>query len=116
MAKMPELPHFSFPFQRGAGGKVEVVEQQTDEHVGACVSVISRCPLGFRHDRPEFGWDWPEFRSVPLDVDALAETIRRFEPRADLTARELTEIAELVNAIRHGEVDVVIGGEEDVDG
>lgn len=101
---MADVPHFAFPFQRGPNGRVNVVEQDTDEHVMACEHVIVRCPVGFRDERPEFGWPWPEFRTAPLDVGELEEALRRFEPRSRATGREYMEAADA--AVRHIDIGV----------
>jgi phage baseplate assembly protein W len=106
---MADRPHFGFPFQRGSNGKIAVVEQDTIEHINACCQVIARCPVGHRLERPEFGWQFPEFKNAPVDPAPLVDAIRRFEPRASsVTAREF---ADMVNdAVRHISVDVEASG------
>jgi phage baseplate assembly protein W len=92
---MPDLvstPHFAFPFVRGPGGRVNVVEQDTDEHVMACENVIVRCPVGFRDERPEFGIPWPDFKNAPLDVGGIEEALQRFEPRSRATAADYADV------------------------
>jgi phage baseplate assembly protein W len=91
---MPDRPHFAFPFTRGVTGKVNVNEQDTIEHVMACEHVIVRCPLGFRDDRPEFGWPFPVFQNAPLDLTALTEALNRFEPRGTATGHEYADEAD----------------------
>lgn len=88
---MPEIPHFAFPFARGETGSVNVVEQDTTEHVMACESVIIRCPLGFREERPEFGWPFPTFAVAPLDMGPLRAALARFEPRGDANVEEYAD-------------------------
>jgi phage baseplate assembly protein W len=93
-----ERPHFAFPFERDpATGKVRVVEQDTPEHVMACENVIVRCPRGFRLDRPEFGWRFPQFRNVPVDVTELEAALQQFEPRSRARG---SEYADAANAAR----------------
>jgi phage baseplate assembly protein W len=93
-----ERPHFLHPFTRN--GTVGVVEQDTLEHVDSCCRVIVSCPTGFRDERPEFGWPFPEFTNVPIDTQAVSEAIRRFEPRArSVRAEEYADAA--VDAVRH---------------
>ena len=101
---MAERPHFAYPFQRDASGKVPVVEQDTAEHVIACENVIVRCPLGFREDRPEFGWAFPEFHTAPLDLGPLEVALRRFEPRSRVRATEYASAADA--AVREVQVEV----------
>jgi phage baseplate assembly protein W len=93
-----DRPHFSYPF-RLDGDKVAVVEQDTVEHVHSCENVIVRCPLGFRDERPEFGWPFPEFANIPIKVSGLEEALRTFEPRGRARAEEYADAAE--NAVRH---------------
>lgn len=103
---MADRPHFAFPFQRGSTGKVNVVEQDTLEHVNACENVIVRCPVGFRDDRPEFGWPFPEFRTIPINTKELTEALRTFEPRGRASAQEHIDAAEA--AVRRISVDVEV--------
>lgn len=74
---MPDTPHFSYPFERGPNGRVRVVEQDTAAHELSRANVIVRCPLGFRDERPDFGWAWPEYRNLPLDLAPLDEAFAR---------------------------------------
>ncbi len=89
-----DAPHLSFPFRRTAQGKVALVEQDTDAHVLSCVKVILNCPIGFRVDRPEFGWEFPVFHTFPLDTEPLEEALREFEPRAAANAVEYQAIGQ----------------------
>jgi phage baseplate assembly protein W len=124
---MTDIPHFAFPFQRRVTyrdggldpnllggdqlppipvyGQVAVVEQDDTAHIDACCQVITRCPVGFRIERPEFGWRFPEFRTAPLDTDALVSAIQRFEPRvSEVRAREYADVAS--DVVRHISIDV----------
>jgi phage baseplate assembly protein W len=104
---MAENPHFDFPFRRGVDGSVCVVEQDTPEHIMACENVIIRCPLGWRDERPEFGWDFPEFRNV-MDLDHLRHALIQFEPRSDVNISE-KRLQDLVDpATREISVDVEV--------
>lgn len=102
----PDRPHFEFPFRRGADGRIVVVEQDTLEHVNSCEHIIVRCPVGFRDDRPEFGWPFPEFANVPISVTELEEALRTFEPRGRASAREYMEAANA--AVRGISIDVEV--------
>ena len=108
----PARPHISYPFQRDpVSGSVQVVEQDTVEHVMSCETVIVNHPLGYRHDRPEFGWAWPELANVPLDLGSLEQALRQFEPRGTATATQYADAAQA--AIQHVSVDVAIQSLED---
>jgi phage baseplate assembly protein W len=100
-----ERPHFSYPFSRGPTG-VNVVEQDTPEHIASCENVIVRCPLGFREERPDFGWPFPEFATLPIDTAGLTNALREFEPRGRASAREWADEASA--AVRHISVDVEV--------
>jgi phage baseplate assembly protein W len=102
---MADRPHLAWPFARGIDGNVLVVEQDEAPHIDACCQVIIRCPVGFRPERPEFGWQFPEFRNVPLDTANVTEAIKRWEPRAtNVTAYEYADAA--ADAVRHISIDV----------
>ena len=107
----PERPHIAFPFARGASGSVNVVEQDTVEHVMSCETVIVSHPLGYRHDRPEFGWAWPELANVPLNLNSLEQALRQFEPRGSATASQYADVAQA--AVQRVSVDVAIQSLED---
>lgn len=98
-----ETPHFRFPFALN-GAHVDVVEQDTPEHVMSCENVVVRCPIGFRTEKPEFGWAFPEFRNAPLDLGELESALRRWEPRGRASAREWADEASA--AVRNIEVEV----------
>jgi phage baseplate assembly protein W len=100
---MADVPHFAFPFGR-SDGKVAVVEQDTSQHVMACENVIVRCPVGFRNERPEFGWRFPQFDPVPLDVRPLEAALARFEPRGHANAEEHADAVSA--AVRHISIEV----------
>jgi hypothetical protein len=100
-----ERPHFAVPFTRTPDGrKVQVVEQDTAEHVMGQELVVAQCPLGAREARPEFGWPWPEFANAPIDVDSLESALRKFVPSSKATAREVADLADA--SVRHIEVEV----------
>jgi hypothetical protein len=80
--------------QLSTGGQVQVVEQDTAEHIVSCEQVIVSCPTGARWARPEFGWPWPIFKGIPLDTGALQQALRTFEPRSEATATDLDNLAD----------------------
>lgn len=101
---MTDIPHFAFPFQRGPDGHVEVVEQDTQEHVMACEQVILACPIGFRQEKPEFGWPMPTFRTAPLDLNGLAAALSRWEPRGAVDPHQWRDAADA--ATQHFRINV----------
>jgi phage baseplate assembly protein W len=109
----PDIPHLSFPFQRDpVSGSVQVVQQDTVEHVMSCELVIVNHPLGARLDRPEFGWAWPELQNAPLDLGSLEQALRQFEPRGQASAMQYADVAA---ATVHVSVDVAIQSTEDTE-
>lgn len=90
----PARPHFSAPFQRGSNGKVQVVEQGSDAHVLSQQRMVVQCPLGFRLERPDFGWSWPLFRNIPIDPAPLQDALDRFVPHGKLSAEAWIDSAD----------------------
>jgi phage baseplate assembly protein W len=111
MSAYPERPHLAFPFARDpTSGSVGVVEQNSVEHIMSCEMVIVNHPLGYRTDRPEFGWAWPELAGVPLDLGSLEQALRQFEPRGSASATQYADAA--LAAVQHVSVDVAIQSTE----
>jgi phage baseplate assembly protein W len=98
-----DLPHFVFPFRRGANGHVNVVEQDTIAHIMSCETVIAYCPLGARQERPEFGWDWPIYNAWPINTTSLEQALATFEPRGTIS-----NVQELANQVGTWERDVQV--------
>jgi hypothetical protein len=88
----PSLPHFGFPFTRTATG-VQTVEQRSTEHIMAQEDVVAYCPLGYREDRPEFGWPWPDLALMPIDTKPLIRALNTFVPDATATVARAQELA-----------------------
>ena len=79
------LPHLAAPFTlTNKGAKVN--EQGSPQDVAANVYNICVCETGAREERPEFGIRPLLFAPIPLDMDALAEQVERWEPRASVEA------------------------------
>jgi hypothetical protein len=98
-----DVPHLAFPFHR-EGPRVATVEQDTSEHVMSCENVIVRCPQGFREERPDFGWPFPTFQNVPLNLEPLRAALDRLEPRGSADVTEWADEASA--AIRHVTIEV----------
>jgi phage baseplate assembly protein W len=78
----PALPHLSFPFQRTAdGASITVNEQDTVDEIMACEMVIVSYPVGYREDRPEYGWAFPDLAQAPISTASLEQALKEFEPR-----------------------------------
>jgi phage baseplate assembly protein W len=91
---MIERPHLKFPFTLDpATNTVQVVEQDTPEHVMSCELVIVHYPAGTRADRPEFGWAWPDMQTMPLDLTPLQQALERFEPRGQANVAQHADLA-----------------------
>lgn len=81
---LPNRPHFAFPFTRTATG-VQSVEQDSEEHILAQEQMVAYCPLGYREERPEFGWPWPDLQLMPIDATPLLNALNTFVPDANAT-------------------------------
>lgn len=104
---MADIPHFRFPFALSANGASVVVDEQDSiREIESCENVIIRCPTGWREEKPDFGWPFPEFASAPIDTTALEAALRRFEPRGKARGFEYADAADA--AVRHISVDVEV--------
>jgi phage baseplate assembly protein W len=89
-------PHFRVPFNV-VGGRVDVVEQDSEEDIRQCVISALSTPLGSLIDLPEFGVPHDAFKQqTPApSADAYLTAVERCEPRArlvgDVTFEELVE-------------------------
>lgn len=102
-----ERPHFAFPFRLTSDGtSVVQVEQDTLEHIHSCEHVIIRCPIGFRDERPDFGWPFPEFVNIPVETEDLKAALTELEPRGRARVEEWAD--EVDASIRHISVDVEV--------
>lgn len=99
MTTYPDLPHFSLPFSRSSGGGVEVNEQDTLSHVRSQEHAVVATPLGYRDDRPDFGWPVPVFGNLPLDLTDLRAALRQFVPGSEANLSEWAD--EISQATRH---------------
>jgi hypothetical protein len=69
------------PLQRDAvTGKLICVEQSTAEHVSSQETSVALCPLGFRDERPDFGWPIPIMAPIPPDPQPLVDALDRLVP------------------------------------
>jgi hypothetical protein len=104
-----DRPHLAFPYSRGS-----YVEEGTDEHQSSRAQSVLACPVGWRSERPEFGWIAPLFRNVPLDPGSVRVALQDF---AGVTVLSVTEYADEEDAaIRHMTVDIQSTGYEAADG
>lgn len=99
MATTIGIPHLSFPPKIGGGGHFDVVEQDSEEDVLACVYVALKTPLGTRNYVPNFGVDDFTFEAAAPITD-LQEQIQVSEPRASLDLS--VQIQDLVDKVTVG--------------
>jgi len=83
-----ELPHFAAPFHFGADGSVDIVEQDSVEHVATCVFNIASCTVGQVPMLPDLGISDLTASTVPVRTERLVAEIAEQEPRAQLVATE----------------------------
>ncbi len=104
---MTDVPHFAYPFrfaqpgsgQAGLTPQIAVQEQDSVDEIATCVNSILLCPVGFRDELVEFGIVDPTF-SVRVDLDALADAIELWEPRARAVLSEVNTVDELLTQIQ----------------
>lgn len=86
--------HFAYPFERGPDGDLNMVEQDTPEHVMAQVNTVVRYPVGYLAEEPDFGIPWPDFRQAPIDARAIADAVVAQVPdAADVSVTEFADAA-----------------------
>lgn len=101
--------HFSFPFRRGADGKVVCDVQGTLAHVTTQVNMVVSYPgpdgdrPGYRPEKPTFGIPWPYGAPAPVDGAAIQAAVTQQVPGAHLA---WTEYAVLTPGSRVLELDV----------
>lgn len=92
-----QTARFRQPFAFG-----RYVEQNTSEHVRSCQMSIAMCAVGERQERPEFGWESPLGRPIPVDFTSLVNALKTLEPRdLGVTVEQAANI--------FGEVTAVVG-------
>lgn len=96
---MISIPHFAAPFSFVAG-HASVLEQDDPAEIGAAVYNVAVCPQGFRIDLPDFGRPDPSFQAMPLDTAPILAALRRWEPRADLSAEEVDDLLAGVASVK----------------
>lgn len=82
---MATTPRLAWPLQL-ADGQLAVVEQDSDQDIVQCIRAIVGHRPGDRVDLPEMGILDPTFGEQPLDTEAIADVVRRHEPRVDALA------------------------------
>jgi phage baseplate assembly protein W len=106
----PDFPHLAFPFQRTPDGSaIAVNEQGAVEEIMACEMVIVSYPVGFREDRPEFGWAWPDLAQAPISASSIEQALKEFEPRGPV---EITAVYDYAASTATLNVNVMIRSEE----
>lgn len=97
---MTDIPHFKTPFQI-IGGKVAVVEQDSDDDILACVETVLRTTIGDRIEEPEFGVEDTTFTTSTEHIEnEVREAINEWEPRAETIPE--ARIENLVATVRTG--------------
>jgi len=76
-----------------------VDEQNSSGHVNTQIASVVSTPLDFRVERPDFGWPFPEFAMLPLDLSVLDAAIHKFVPDAVYQIDEWADPAS--QAVRH---------------
>lgn len=85
MADYPTIPHLAFPL-RFVNGQAVVNEQDSLADVTDCVRAILTYPQGSRIELPGFGIPDQTFSKGMPDTDVILESVRQWEPRAEVAA------------------------------
>lgn len=81
---MATIPHFALPL-RYVNGHAIVNEQDTLDDIVDCVYAVAVTNPGERQELPDFGLLDMTFDQEPLPVDAAANQIAHWEPRAHIS-------------------------------
>ena len=92
------IPHFDIPFRFLNNKRAAVTEQDTDAEIMDCVEAIVRYKHGDRPERIEFGIPDFTFHLPGIDGSLIQESIREFEPRADVQVGQ-TKIEDLIQSV-----------------
>lgn len=87
-------PHLKVPFQWGADGHAQVVEQNSVEDVTQCVFAVLNTRLGFRLEIPTFGLRKQILTENGPSLTQIEAAVLEWEPRASyiLTTGQLQDI------------------------
>jgi hypothetical protein len=81
-----DAPHFRFPFQLNASGTEPIViDQDEDDEILDCVTVVIATQPGDRTDLPDFGLEEQAFLQGGADLLQILQSIQVWEPRASAT-------------------------------
>lgn len=75
------MARLALPLTISDSGRLVTIEQDSAEDIAQCVALILDTRPGERAAFPEFGLPDPLF--ADLDIDEIAETVQRWEERAD---------------------------------
>jgi hypothetical protein len=99
------VPHIDIP-PRFAGGKIVVVEQDSDAEVRNCVEIALRFRRGFRPEALDCGIPEQAFSEGGADIDQIIEHVGEQEPRAGLLLERIASELEQAKTLEQG-IDVV---------
>lgn len=83
----PDIPHMAFPFAVHSGA-VAATDQDSEEDVFACVTLIASIPEGSVLELPTMGVPDLAFSQQPTDPQAVVKAILAQEPRATVDVIE----------------------------
>jgi len=93
---LTNIPHFRFPFALAAQG-AQVVEQDSEEEIVQCATIVLLYRTGDRIDLPNFGIDDPALTET-VDADAIRDSLIAWEPRieAEVSGNVITDLIQSV--------------------
>lgn len=59
----------------------------------AQANMVAYTPLGYREERPEFGWPFPDLTLMPIPATPLLNALGTFVPNGEFTLADAEQIA-----------------------
>lgn len=92
MAQKVTIPQIDAPFRLDANGHIAVVQQDSQQDVGACLYNAVICPQGAKLNDPSFGIPLILFGTMPLDLSGVIAALQALDTRfSSLTAQQVLD-------------------------
>lgn len=98
---MFDAPHFKFPFTLGVTGRrAQYVEQDSDDEIMDCVSVLLLTERGEREEVPDYGTPDQVFLQGGINRQAVKSAIATWVPRAEVEVMDDGWIDQMTQSVR----------------